>query len=446
MPGDGFTNELPPSPAPPPGPPAPDEDALRRRGRFDVWSVRTVGFVAFSSVGCGGLTMALTVMLLSCVLHRDWVGTTAPLLIAGVCGLTMALLVARSAIAQVRATIGKGVRVSDTPLPLPPTHVSTAAPVRPVPRLVTPHGRVDAVAISPDGRRALTAGKWGLVCLWDLETGTEIRRLLSFRGAVSAVAFSPDGRLLVAAGLRPFFTLQNHTHGVHVWDAETGHLLRELEFAEHPPSAVHVFADSRGLLVAGGQYLRLWDLEGPTPLGLVPLNEGTLSFGQARAVAVSEDERYALVALQGAREMRLYDLAAGTKSRAYQPRYWGVMTARDNEVASLAIAPNDQRAISGGLEGVARVWSLNTSQEIQRFDGHAGWFGWRGVVGVAWLDNTNAVSVSENGLLFVWETTTGRELARYEHGGRVLCLATTRDGRLAVTGGRDGVARVWELE
>ena len=53
--------------------------------------------------------------------------------------------------------------------------------------------------------------------------------------------------------------------------------------------------------------------------------------------------------------------------------------------------------------------------------------------------------MSENGLLCVWDAATGHELERRRHGAGVTCLAMTPDGRLALTGGRDGVVRVWDL-
>jgi dipeptidyl aminopeptidase/acylaminoacyl peptidase len=55
---------------------------------------------------------------------------------------------------------------------------------------------VRALALSPGGKQAATAGKGGEVCLWDLATNREERRFSAAVAPVNALAFSPDGRHL----------------------------------------------------------------------------------------------------------------------------------------------------------------------------------------------------------------------------------------------------------
>lgn len=81
-------------------------------------------------------------------------------------------------------------------------------------------GPVSAVAINPDGTRAVS-GHFGdlnkTLRLWDTATGQLIRVFEGHNGAVRAVAFSPDGTRVLSG---------SYDNTVKLWDAATGELLR----------------------------------------------------------------------------------------------------------------------------------------------------------------------------------------------------------------------------
>jgi Tol biopolymer transport system component/energy-coupling factor transporter ATP-binding protein EcfA2 len=59
-------------------------------------------------------------------------------------------------------------------------------------------------------------------------------------------------------------------------------------------------------------------------------------------------------------------------------------------------------------------------------------------------DGKRAVSGSRDGTARVWEAATGREVARMTHDGEVYVVAFSPDGRWVVSGGNDGTVQVWE--
>ena len=76
-----------------------------------------------------------------------------------------------------------------------------------------------STAFSPTGRRVVTGGTDGLVRVWDVTTGTQVKRLLGSAGAVSSVAYSPDGDRIVAGG---------SDGTIHIWNAGKLRLLAVL--------------------------------------------------------------------------------------------------------------------------------------------------------------------------------------------------------------------------
>src|SRR5262249_24637980 len=86
---------------------------------------------------------------------------------------------------------------------------------------------VNIIAFSPDGHQALLSTDQGNnpsdLILWDVDSGAEIRRLSGHPAGIVAIAFSPDGRTAVSAGW----------HGVMIlWDVATGREIRR--FKDYP--------------------------------------------------------------------------------------------------------------------------------------------------------------------------------------------------------------------
>jgi WD40 repeat protein len=99
------------------------------------------------------------------------------------------------------------------------------------------------VAVTPDGRRAVSASWDHTLKVWDLESGREVRTLAGHSDSVYGVAVTADGRRAVSASL---------DHTLKVWDLESGRVIATFTC---DAAALCVFAGAQTIAAgdAGGQ-------------------------------------------------------------------------------------------------------------------------------------------------------------------------------------------------
>jgi serine/threonine protein kinase/WD40 repeat protein len=211
-------------------------------------------------------------------------------------------------------------------------------------------GALGAVALSPDDRHA------AYVCdttiyLCDLETGDE---LMTFRGhelGIARIAFCGDGRRIVSCG---------SDKTIRVWDVETGKELRRLAHGEGV-SDLAIFPDGRRVLATSGDASIVWNLETGRQVRRISRT--------ASSVAVSPDGRRALFGKDTA--VWLWDLERDEKLeqlQAYIPEYRFKELVRDLEIEQLrghtqpvwrvAFSPDGRRGVSTSFDRTVRIWAL----------------------------------------------------------------------------------------
>jgi mono/diheme cytochrome c family protein len=286
-------------------------------------------------------------------------------------------------------------------------------------------GPVLCVAMSADGKRALSGSEDKTVRLWDVANGTELRCLEGHTGEVLAVAFSPDGKHAVSAG-------QDRT--VRLWDLVSGRELRRFLGHTDKVSSVAFAPDSKRILSGSwDQTLRLWDVTQGLELRRLAGHRSWVA-----AVAFSPDGRQAL---SGGYDhtVRLWDLGSGREVHRFEGHL--------REVYSVAFSPDGRKIVSGGNDRTVRLWDVDTSNLLHCLEGHA-----NAVIQVAFsTDGRQVFSGSSRYLgsdqpIRVWDAATGKLLHGY--GGAaadsVWCIAFTAAGR-ALSGSSDRTLRLWVL-
>jgi WD40 repeat protein len=211
------------------------------------------------------------------------------------------------------------------------------------------------------------------VQLWDLDEGTQKRRLKGVTDNLVCVALTPNGRR-AAAGSRE--------GTVYVWAldrAGTGPLA--LTGHAGTVTGVAFTADGMAILSVGlDGTLRHWT--GKFRGGQVLLHG---SAGAIQALACADE----VVAL------------AGDRLVLYRPDdELRALTGHEGGTTCVAFTADGKTLVSGGRDGVVRVWRTSDGAAVGAFEGHA---------------------------------------------GSVRAVAVSADGRLAYSGGSDGTLRRWPV-
>ncbi|MEH2295932.1 WD40 repeat domain-containing protein, partial [Nostoc sp.] len=201
---------------------------------------------------------------------------------------------------------------------------------------------VRAVAITPDGKKAVSGSLDKTLKLWDLETGKEISTLTGHNDSVYAVAIAPDGKKAVSA---------SRDNTLKLWDLETGTQIFTLIGHNDSVTAVAIAPD--GKKAVSGSWdntLKLWDLETGTEISTLRGHNSSLT-----AVAIAPDGQTAISG-SGDKTLKLWDLQTGKEI--------STLTGHNDSVNAVAIAPDGQTAISGSGDKTLKLWDLQTGKEI----------------------------------------------------------------------------------
>jgi WD40 repeat protein len=279
---------------------------------------------------------------------------------------------------------------------------------------------VYGVAVTPDGKRAVSTSSDHTLKVWDLDTGRALRTLEGHSASVHGVAVTRDGKRAVSA---------SDDKTLKVWDLETGHALRTLEGHSEWVYGVAVKPDGkRAVSASGDETLKVWDLA--TGRALCTLKG---HYGSVFGVAVTPDGKRA-VSASGDETLKVWDLATG--------RALCTLEGHSADVHGVAVTPDGKRAVSASGDNTLKVWDLETGRALRTLEGHSA-----SVWAVAVTpDGKRAVSASVDKTLKVWDLATGRAQPTLEgHSNSVYGVAVTPDGRCAVSASFDRTLKVWDL-
>ena len=321
---------------------------------------------------------------------------------------------------------------------------------------------VIACAVTPDGRRVVSASRDQTLKVWDLASGRAVATLDGHAAWVNACAVTPDGRRVVSA---------SSDKTLRVWDLETGRAVATLEGHASSVTACAVTPDGRRVVSASSdKTLRVWELA--TGRAVATL-EGHAAW--VTACAVTPDGRQ-VVSASSDQTLKVWDLESGravatldghaarVNACAVTPsgrrvvsaswdrtlKVWDLASGRTvatleshaSSVTACAVTPDSRRVVSASYDHTLKVWDLESGRAVATLDGHAA----RVNACAATPDGRRVVSTSSDQTLKLWDLATGRVVATLDgHAARVNACAVTPDGRRVVSASSDQTLKVWDL-
>jgi WD40 repeat protein len=333
-------------------------------------------------------------------------------------------------------------------------------------------GDILDLAISADGRLALSAASDGTLRIWNLQ-GEEDLKKYDIGLPADSMAIAPDGdRLVIGSG---------YDEQTGIWDLMHSKFVLNLEgvLGEMPPGALTSSPDGRWFAAASGDYeldtdrsrLLIWEAAtGDIHCQL----EGNIRM--VRMVAFSPDSRYALSgSMDESNELILWDVSDCSLVRqiANVPDTTGIEFSADGRSAvtssafsesttlwdldtglalhvfkapgefflDVAFGPSEETVLAAAASGFIFQWDRESGAEVRRFTGHDG---------VVWSldisqDEQFLASGDDTGTVILWDLKTGEELRRHSaHQGVAFQVAFSPDGQTIYSVSGDETMVAWQ--
>ncbi len=285
------------------------------------------------------------------------------------------------------------------------------------------------------GNRALTAGEDTWVRVWDLKTAKEIQRFDGHTNIVYALAVTPDGRrALSGSGCGFLSRIEDVNWSVCLWEIDTGKELNRLEGRGSGITSIALSRDGgRALIGAYDGTVRLLDVENWSEISRFSAPSGLWS------VSFSPDGTRVLTAGGELNEpaVCLWNVENGQELKRYTGHKLGMWHA--------LFLPDGKSILTAGQDETVRRWETESGQQLD-ISRHQAQVARIAVTADGRFALAGTWGGEDRKNLKLWRLDTGQELHVFKgHSRAIQAVALSPDGRWALSGSHDGSVKLWKV-
>ena len=292
------------------------------------------------------------------------------------------------------------------------------------------HAHADCVAITPDGKKAVTGSSDGTAIVWDAESGMKLRTFHVGDRAFHSVSISADGtKVLTSTSSR-----------ADIWSTNSGKLIARLSETIREIGAAEVTLDGESVaLLSPDGIVTYWNATNGSLKwkARIPDTERRREFiipTTARSsLAISANGSKILAASQGHQSAVLLDASNGKILCKFE----GHFITRQ----SVSISADGGKVLTN--MGIPVLWDAVNGEKLQTYpEARGGWF-----VALSGKGDSVLAGKLQSGVAHLLDAAHGKRLQSCELSDKyegIKAVAITSDGSKVLLAGIDNPASIWD--